>query len=251
MTKSNNEFKEAIKEKEAEISAIDKELKEAADDPGKIVLAEKKKRRALAELETLQAAQRIAEYRPAEPTDRQELLKVLDKYTDSHKARIDKINDDIAKLDRENAEIEMSLKEAAEKVDTETTIQLSNRRDEIKDIKKYLLQMLETAKSLPLYPDDALSDEWAEICKRLKPEWDNKIMALKTIASAYRAAASSLIEMNNTLLSVRKTIEAQQDGLCFPSYFSVGETADEMTIDKVYMAQISNIFTNVIYGRTL
>lgn len=244
-------FDDAIRDKEAEIAAIADELKEAAGDAAKTVAAEKRQRRATAELEALKTAQKAASYVPPEPTDRQEILEGLNKYTESHAARIGKIKESIADADKEAAEIETQLEKAAEDADAAATVKLSNRREELKETKRHLSEMLTRAQGLPVYPDGALLEEWQGICDRLKPEWDNRVMEVRTLATAYRAAADALIQMADTIKGARDDIERRGSGIYCPSYFTPGGNSDPLTVEKAYMTRLHGIYSDVMSGRTI
>ena len=163
-------LEKAITAKQAEIEAIEQEKKAAAGDAAQAVAAEKKERRARAELAALETALSAATYTPPEPTDRAELLQGLDKYEAEHKARTDKIKAEISAAEAEAAQIEKDLQAAAEAADAKATISLSGRKEEIEATEGHLLEILQRAESLPVYPAGAIDEEWAALCARLLPE---------------------------------------------------------------------------------
>lgn len=246
------EIEKAITAKEAELSALATERKaaEAAGDAQKTVEAEKKERRAAAQLDALKTAHRAATYTPPEPTDREELLKPLQKYQQAYNERLQTIRDSIAEADRMAAEIEKGLQEAAEKADTDQTLLLSAQRETTAAEKKQLAEMQERAKAIPVYPAGAIADEWAAICEKAKPEWDNRIMEIQTLAAAYTAAADALFQMHGALLDARKEYEGRQGGAPLATFFTLGGEPDGMTINKTYLARLKSIYTPVA-GRKL
>lgn len=239
------EIKKAINAKEKEITAITEEKKVVANDAEKIVLAEKKELRARSELEALQAAHRAATYTPPAPTDQQELLAGLKKYQDIWDDRIKVIKDKISDVDKEAAQLEISMEQATQNADAESVIKLSNRRNELTSQRKHLTDMLRRAEEIPLYPDGAIKSEWDNICNKLRPEWDNKIMELKALAKAYKSAADSLIQMNETIKTVRNDLERKQGGAHFSKFFTVGESGEDMIVEKSYIPRITGIFDSL------
>ena len=246
-----DELQKAITAKQAEIEAIAGEIKAAAGDAAATVAAEKKDRRARAELAALETAHRAATYTPPEPTDRQELLQGLEKYEAEHKARIDKIKAEIAAADKEAAEVGQGLQEAAEAADTKKTISLSGRKEEIEATKGHLLEMLQRAESLPVYPAGAIDEEWAALCARLLPEYENRLAEVKTLAEAYKAAADSLLQMQDAIMDARAEMSKRgKDGAQLPTIFTKDRTAEGLTIEPTYKARISYMFAPIV-GRAI
>lgn len=237
------ELKKAIAAKQAEIESIAEEIKAAAGDAAQTVAAEKKARRARAELAALETAHRAATYTPPEPTDRAELLQGLDKYEAEHKARIDKIKAEIAAADKEAAQIETGLQDAAEKADAKKTISLSGRKEELQAEKRHLLEMLERAEALPIYPAGAIREEWAAVCKRLLPEYENRLAEIKTLAGAYKAAADSVLQMQAAIMDARAEMSRRAGGEQLPTIFTKDKTAEALTVDKTYLARLNNMFS--------
>ncbi len=240
------DIERAIKAKEKEIAEIMNEKEAAADDAVKLVEAEKKERRAKSELEALQTVYNAATYTPPAPTDQQELLAGLNKYQEIWDDRVKLIRVKISEVDAETAEVEKALDKATEEADTNRTIELSNRRNENKATKEHLLDMLQRAEALPVFPDGAIQSEWDEICNKLRPEWDNKVMELKVLAKAYKTAAEALIQMNDTIKAVRSDLERKQGGEYFSKFFTVGENGADMIVEKPYISRITSIFNSVI-----
>lgn len=247
-----DEIKKAIAGKEAELDACAKERQaaEAAGDALKLVEAEKRERTAAAQLDALKEAYRAATYKPPEPTDREELLKPLQKYMDEYNARLQKISDSMAEIDRAAAEIEKGLRDAAEKADTQATAILSAQRMENNALKKHMAELMDRAKALPVYPAGAIGNEWAAICERLKPEWDNCTLQIATLAAAYKAAAEALLTLHSTLLDARGEYEQRQGGKPLPTFFTTGGNADGMTIEKTYLARLKTMYSPIT-GRSL
>lgn len=235
----------AIIAKQAEIEAIAQELEAAAGDAAQYVAAEKKDRRARAELAALQTAHEAASYMPPEPTDREELLQGLEKYKADHKARIDKITAEIRATESELTEIEIGLQDAAEKADTARTIKLSGKKEELQAAKGHLLEMLNRAAAMPVYPAGAIREEWQAICTRLLPEFENRVQELATLAGAYKAAADSLLTMQQTIMDVREQLERTAGGEYLPTVFTAGKTSDELIVNKVYQARIYSMFAPI------
>lgn len=240
------DIEKAIKAKEKEIAAITAEKEAAADDAVKLVEAEKKERRAKSELEALQTVYKAATYTPPAPTDQQELLAGLNKYQEIWDDRVKLIRVKISEIDAESTEIEKAFEQATEAADTKSVIELSNRRNENKATREHLLDMLQKAEALPVYPDGAIQSEWDEICSKLRPEWDNKVMELKVLAKAYKTTAESLIQMNETIKAVRSDLERKQGGEYFSKFFTIGESGADMIVEKPYISRITSIFNSVI-----
>ena len=236
----------AITAKQAEIETIGQEVKAAAGDVAAVVAAEKKDRRARAELEALQTAYKAATYQPPEPTDTEELLKGLLPYQEKYNQRLDTIRESIAEADRNAAEIEKGLQDAAEQADAKKTILLSGQKEENKAARKHLEEMLTRAMALPVYPEGAIEKEWAAVCGDLLPEWENKLLEVRTLAEAYKTAAESLLQMNETIKAARAEFMRRAGNEACSRFFTAGKDAEGMTIDKTYLARISNIFNPII-----
>ena len=82
---------------------------------------------------------------------------------------------------------------------------------------------------------------WEEICEKVRPEWDNKIMNLKIITAAYKEAANALLQMEFTIKSVRNFLEKKQGGERLNSSFTFYENGDDMTIEGTYNTRIKGI----------
>lgn len=249
--KKKDVFEAAIEAKEAEIETVNKKLEKADADPVQVVAWQKKKRILDAELEALKAAQKAANYVPAEPSDREELLEGLKKYKEEHGARIAKIQEDIQDIEREAAQIEKDLQIAAKEGNTDKTIALSDRREDLKKKRQYVREMLSRAEELPIYPDGVLKEEWLKICNRVKPEWDNKIKELRTLASVYKDAAESFLKLFRTISEARNEVEGLQPGLFLPTFFTAESTEADLIIEKTYFSQISNVFTDAMHSRPI
>lgn len=235
----------AIKEKSAEIAAITKEKEAVADNAVKLVAIEKKERRAKSELEALETAYKAATYTPPEPTDLQELLQGLEKYQKKWNDRVNTIKSKIAEVDAEAIEIEKALDQATEAADTKRAVELSNQRNENRETRVHLSEMLERAEQIPVYSREDIKHEWEKICNIIRPEWDNKLMVLKTLTEAYKSAVTSLSQLNDTLKSVRKVLESKQNGEWLASSFTDGETGNDMVIDNSYRSQVWGVFSTI------
>lgn len=111
MTDKNKiaELNKAIKDTRAELAAIQKEKQAATDNPERLVLVEKRERRAAGTLAALEQAKAAAEYKPPEPTDRAELLTCFQKYRDAKAGKVAKVTASIAAAERERREITHAL----------------------------------------------------------------------------------------------------------------------------------------------
>ena len=137
------ELDKAIKDTRAELAAIQREKQTAANDPERLVLAEKRERRTSGTLDALERAKAAAEYTPPEPTDRAELLAGFQKYRDAKAGKVAKVAASIAAAERELAETDRALQQAAEDCDTEKTVELSEKRGELESKLKHLAEMRE------------------------------------------------------------------------------------------------------------
>ena len=232
----------ALTEKQAALDAIPEELEAASGDVVKTVAIEKKARRLKADISALETAYRAATYRPPEPTDKEELLQGLKKYEEAHQARIDSIKADIAKLKEVADQIERDLNQAAMDADATATIELSGKREENSAALDHLNDMLARAEAIPVYPEGSLSDEWGAICKELMPEWENRLLELKTLAQAYKAAASSLIDMSQLIKDIRADLNRKAGMPVCGTVFTQGRSSDGLAINNTYYNAILSIF---------
>lgn len=239
------QLQEAIEAKKDELKAAAAEIKAAAGDAYKTVAAEKKERRARAELDALETAYRAATYTPPEPTDRAELLQGLVKYEADYNARLEKIRASIAETDEKAAQIEREMQQAAMDADANATLELANQREENTAARAHLLEMLERAQALPVYPEGAISDEWEKVCAGLLPQWENLILEVKTLATAYKTAATALLTMKDTVESTRAEMNRRAGGAVCRTIFTTGRDAEGMSVEKNYHALIHSIFSPI------
>ena len=168
MTKAKSnitELQKAINAKKEELGKIREEKKTYKDDVTSLVAYEKKEQRAAGELEALKKAFEAANYKPEPPTDKAELMQGLDKYKREWKSRIEKIKADIENNESEKKELENLLNKSAAEADSEKTIKLSNRLEEVKAATSHLAEMLARAEAIPIYPQGAIREEWDKIVR--------------------------------------------------------------------------------------
>lgn len=240
------ELDKAIKDTWAELAAIQKEKQAAADNPERLVLAEKRERRVAGTLAALEQAKAAAEYKPPEPTDRAELLTGFQKYRDAKAGKVAKVAASIAAAEREQRETARALQQAAIDCDTEKTVELSGKRVELESKLKHLAEMRERVNALPLYPDGAIMEEWAAICERALPDWKKAVLQVETLAEAYKAACAGLLEMHDTLQAVRLEIRdmAAAEGYTppyFPPVFTAGLDSSRLVVSKGDYIRLSGI----------
>lgn len=122
------EFDKAIGEKRAELKQARQEKQAAAQDPERLVLAEKAERRISGQLQGLEAARAAAAYTPPAPSDAEELLRGLQKYRDAHAAKVEQVRASIAEAEAERREIDVALHRAAVECDAAQTVDLTDQR---------------------------------------------------------------------------------------------------------------------------
>ena len=245
------ELDKAIKDTRAELAAIQREKQTAANDPERLVLAEKRERRTSGTLDALERAKAAAEYTPPEPTDRAELLAGFQKYRDAKAGKVAKVAASIAAAERELAETDRALQQAAEDCDTEKTVELSEKRGELESKLKHLAEMRERVNALPVYPDGAITEEWAAICERTLPDWKKSVLLVETLAAEYKAACAGLLAMHETLKTVRADIGelAKAEGYTPPVFapvFTAGLDSSRLVVSKpdyIGLAGIENPFS--------
>ncbi len=250
------ELDKAIKNKRAELAKVQQEKAAAFNDPEKLVLAEKHERGIAGQLHTLEQAKAAAEYRPSEPTDWAELLKPLQRYYDEKAAKVCKVDESIQAAEREREAISHALQQAAEDCDTEKTIELSERRGELESRLKHLREMRERVNALPVFPDGAITQEWATICEKSMPDWEKAVLQVETLAAAYKAACASLLQKHDTLLSVRRELEgiAAKEGLSDrlqACLFTAGLRGKKLTVEKGDYIRLNGLDTPVSGGPAL
>jgi len=245
------ELDKAIKDTRAELAAIQREKQAAANDPERLVLAEKRERRTAGALAALERAKAAAEYKPPEPTDKAELLAGFQKYRDAKAGKVAKVAASIAAAEQEQRETARALQQAAEDCDTEKTVELSEKRGELESRLKHLAEMRERVNALPVYPDGAIAEEWAAICERALPDWKKAILQVETLAAEYKAACAGLLALHDTLQAVREDIKqiSAADGQTppyFPPVFTAGLDSSRLIVSKgdyIRLAGIEQPFT--------
>lgn len=245
------ELDAAIKERSAALSEAKQAVKSAAGDPERLVLAEKVARRISAELQALAQAKAAARYKPPEPTDRDELLQGLQKYYAAHDDRLSKARQAIASADREKAELEAGLQQAAKDCDTEATINLSVRKSDNEAKRKALEDMLKRAESLPIFPEGALMEEWASICEQLMPDWRAAVLRVETLAQEYEAACHSLLQMCDTIVAVREGLSSAATSAnatppTFAPVFTIGLDCEKLIVQKGQLNALAQLSRPVI-----
>lgn len=236
----------AIKDTRAELAAIRKEKQAAVNDPERLVLMEKRERRTAGTLAALEQAKTVTEYSPPEPTDRAELLAGFQKYRDAKEDKVAKVAAKISAAEREQRETARALQQAAEDCDTEKTVELSEKRDELESRLKHLREMQTRVNALPVYPDGAISEEWAAICERAMPEWKRAVLQVETLAAAYKAACAGLLAMHDTLKAVRAEINSMEaaEGYAphnFSPVFTVGLDSSRLVVSKSDYIRLAGI----------
>lgn len=245
------ELDKAIKDTRAELAAIQREKQTAANDPERLVLAEKRERRTSGTLAALERAKAAAEYKPPEPTDRAELLAGFQKYRDAKAGKVAKVAASIAAAEREQRETARALQQAAVDCDTEKTVELSEKQVELESRLKHLAEMRERVNALPLYPDGAIMEEWAAICERTLPDWKKAVLQVETLAAEYKAACAGLLALHDTLQAVRAEIGemVKAQGYAapyFPPVFTAGLDSSRLVVSKpdyIGLAGIENPFS--------
>ena len=210
------ELDKAIKDTRAELAAIQQEKQAAANDPERLVLAEKRERRTSGTLAALERAKAS-----------------------------------IAAAEREQRETARALQQAAVDCDTEKTVELSEKQVELESRLKHLAEMRERVNALPLYPDGAIMEEWAAICERTLPDWKKAVLQVETLAAEYKAACAGLLALHDTLQAVRAEIGemVKAQGYAapyFPPVFTAGLDSSRLVVSKpdyIRLSGIENPFT--------
>ncbi len=221
------ELEKAIKDTREELAAVQQEKKAAADNPERLVLAEKQERRIAGTLAALERAMAAATYKPPEPTDLSELLMGLQDYMDEKAEKEAKASAAIEAAQNEEWEIEQALQQAATDCDAEKTVELAEKRTELQSKLKHLREMQQRVKALPTFPEGAFAETWDAICKKALPDWKRQALQVETLAAEYKAACAGLMAMHDTLKSAREEIGrmAEAEG-CYPPSFAPVFTAE-------------------------
>lgn len=249
------ELDKAIKDTRAELAAVQQEKTAAANDAGRLVLAEKKERRIAETLAALEQAKAAATYTPPEPTDRAELMAGFQKYRDAKAEKVAKVAAEIRTTEQERAQIFRDLQQAAEDCDTEKTVELSEKRAELESKLEHLAEMRERVAALPVYPDGAIMQEWAAICEKTLPDWRRRVLQVETLAAEYRAACAGLLAMHDTLKGVREEIRrmVEAEGYAPPQFspvFTAGLDVTQLIVQKGDYIQLSGL-ASPLSGRAL
>lgn len=102
---------------------------------------------------------------------------------------------------------------------------------------KHLKEMQERVNALQVFPDNAIPREWMDICKKAMPDWSSAVLQVETLASAYKAACATLLQMHDTLLAVRTEFEqaTAADGqrlILQYGVFTAGWGGDRLAVSK-------------------
>ena len=224
---------EAIEATKQELSGYEKELA-AATDPQERVNAEKHVAKAKEELAMLERSKEAAEALEApEPvSDMNEMLEGLKKYEKPYQDKIDGIR---KKMEDNRTEMEQTRKaqqKASEDMDAVKMVTLNDRLEELNKVYDALKQMKSDAEAAPIYPKGAIEKEWDAVYQKYGQEWENRIEAVRTFAEAYDAAAHQLIEMSETIVKVKRTMEWKNGSGSFAPHFTEGKTVDELLVEE-------------------
>ena len=249
------ELEKAISEKRAELAAVQQEKKAAADSPERLVLAEKQERRIAVQINALERAKAAAEYKPPEPTDFAELLLGLQDYMDEKAEKEAKAAAAIEAANREEREIERALQQAADDCDAKKTVELAEKRTELQSRLKYLTEMQQRVKALPVFPEGAFEKTWTAICEKALPDWERQVLQVETLAAEYKAACAVLLAMHDTLKSAREEIGrmAEAEGYYPPTFapvFTIGLDDRRLAVEKSDYIRLVGL-ENPVTGRAL
>lgn len=245
----------AIKDSQSELATIRQEKQNAADNPEQLVMIKKKESRITKRLHALERAKKTAEYKPAAPTDQEELLQGFMHYAEEHSEKMRKVQDDIIAAKDEHAKVMQGLQKAAEECDTEKTLELSDKKSDIENKLNILNDMLERVSALPVFPSGAAEKEWSSICERVLPEWNTAILRVETLASEYKKACADLLSMYDTLKSTQDEIKRRlEENGCTPPVFKpiLGSKVDssKLMVSKGDYIRL-NIINNPLSGQTI
>ncbi|MCD8089827.1 MAG: hypothetical protein LUD81_04265 [Clostridiales bacterium] len=244
----------AIKGKQEELKQVQAEKQKAAEDSAALVLAEKQERRITEQIKALKEAKQAVEYRPPEPTDKAELLRVFDKYYSAKAAKVQKVTGEIKAAENRLITVNRGLQLAAVEADTEKTVELSGEKADLEKRLVYLRDMSKRVKGLEAFTNSDALEEWKGICEKVKPDFDNSLLRLETLATEYKAACSDFLKMYDTLTGVRNAIKQKEtaEGLT-PSYFSpiltVGMDTNKLSVEKSDYSRVRGIL-NTFTGNT-
>lgn len=249
------ELEKAIKDTRSELAAVQQEKKVAANDPERLVLAEKRERRIAETLAALEHTKAVATYRPPEPTDCAELLFALQDYMDEKAEKVEKVAVSIEEAKREAQEIELALQQAAEDCDAEKTVELAEKRTELQSRLKHLAEMQQRVNALPTFPEGAFTKTWEAICEKALPEWGKAVLQVEMLAESYKTACASLLAMHDTLKNARDEIGriAEAEGYTKPFFapvFTAGLDSKRLTVSKTDYIRLSTIESPAV-GRAL
>lgn len=240
------ELDKVITEKRAELKQAQREKRAAAQDPERLVLAEKAERRISGQLQGLEAARAAAAYTPPAPSDAAELLHGLQRYRDAHAAKAEQVRASIAEAEAERREIEAALHRAAVECNAALTVDLTDRRRDNAAKLDALREMEARVDALPVFPAGAFTEEWAAICEKVMLDFRAAALRVETLAAEYRAACIDLLQLHDTLKDVREQIgrtAAEQSGTPprFVPVFTVGLDAKKMIVDRSDYIRLATI----------
>lgn len=185
----------------------------------------------------LENTYKVASYEPPAPTDMEILLSGVNAYVKRKQEKVQKVQDNINDVLKEQREIEDSLQAAVESGNADEVIKMSKQRDGISEKLKYLYQMKEQTAALRTFPDGAIEAEWEKVCLNKQEEWDALLLRTEVLANEYRRACDELLDMNNFLMKVRATMRSigERNGVeivTFPQILTVGLDVTPLTINK-------------------
>ncbi len=241
-----SELEKAIEDTRKALTNTQQEKKAAANDPERLVLAEKQERRINEQLKALEKTKTATTYTPPEPTDRAELMTGFQKYRDAKEEKLKAVNTSILTTEREHREITAGLKQAAEDCAIEKTLELSERKTELDSKLKHLYSMRERVKALPTFPPEAFEREWADICEKTLSDWRGRVLRVEMLATEYKNACASLLQMHDTLKAVRNEIErlSSTEGntpLRLSPFFTIGIDGKKLTVQKNDYIRLSGL----------
>lgn len=230
------DLEQRIEEKKKEISAL-REERAAAGTPAEMVRLDKRIADASSTLFALERSKNAVTYMPPQPTDKQVLLSGLNKYIQAKNDRVQEISDSIQQVENELEQTETELEKAIDAGDADKVVFYSAKRDEVQQRLAYIRPMKAAAENKIPFPDGEILAEWKKICEQKRPDFMLLLERIGLLAEEYRAACDELMDMNNTLLNVRKEMGriAERYGISvyFRPILTVGVNTELLKISKV------------------
>lgn len=231
-----NELEKNISSKEKELQDAKNQRKKVEGNPAEMVAWDKK----IAELQrtvlALENTKRAVTYMPPAISDVNTITSCLDKYFEAKREKVQKVQNSLDQTVTEIRTTERLLEQATNDGAVDDVVSYSGKLSDLRERTKYIEKMKQDTEAIATFPDGAITEEWAKICKEKQSDWNMLLQRIELLAEEYRTACDELLAMKDTLTAARREMKKVADA--HGAYFNtdpiltVGINTEKMIISK-------------------